>query len=463
MPRSVRPIVASLLLTALATAAIVALHPSTAILGDAEPPADAWLERQKITPNDADQRGVWNNPSHWAVHFGAEVALDGDTAVVGTQMNKNSDSADEDGHDWAYVFTRNNQGRWSQVSKLVPSDAQPLDSFAYSLGLDEDAGVIVAGNPAAQKMYIFERMPNGTWVETERLESDRVFFGYDVAVSGDTIATVDSVQPGRSVLFEKGADGWHEAATIDDAVAPIDLVDDTFVGASYPNYWDMAVYHRDDQGWTRTAELPQPPASPSGDPIPNDVDLSDDQRAIVVGAPTDSRVLGVPDGRVEMSAAGSAWIYEQEDGDWERTVELPNPDPHPSEVFGDSVAIDGGRMVVGAPRDVHSGGPFSGAAYVYTDRGETWTLESKLRNSDGGTIGDGDWFGNAVDISGETILAGAPMDDNRRDGTPYPLSDESSPPLCSHPWFPECGEGGLAGSAYIFETVRASAPTGVPR
>lgn len=450
--RARRFVVGALLVGGLAIVSLGLLEPATGALETPEVPVEVWVERQKVTPDDADQPGNGNGSSHWGVHFGSEVVIDGDTAVVGTQLDMNSDSGWADGHDWAYVFERDKQGTWTQTSKLVPSDAGPSDTFGFSLDLDEEAGVIVAGNPDGQKIYVFERAPNGTWDEVAIFEGEEDLFGYAVAVSGDTIVTNED---DYAAVFQRTSSGWARVGAIHDVVAPIDIVDDTFVGASMPNYWDMAVYEEDDGEWTRTAELPRPTASPSGeDPLPGAVSLSADKQTILVGAGTDSRLLGTSNGHSEMAASGSVWIYEFQDGGWEMTAEISNPDPWWFDKFGYSIGLAGDRAVIGAYGDTQSGADGGGAVYVVDRIGEEWTVTSKLRNSDGPPWAGFDFFGRSVDISGETILAGAPMDDNRRDGTPPPLDDKSSLRPCQ----PEtlvtgCGEGMNAGSAYVFEPV----------
>lgn len=72
--------------------------------------------------------------------------------------------------------------------------------------------------------------------------------------------------------------------------------------------------------------------------------------------------------------------------------------------FGYSVALDGNRLVVGTP-DTDPLGNKSGAAYVFRRTGGIWSQEVKLVTSNGS---NGDTFGTAVDISGDSVLVGAP-------------------------------------------------------
>ena len=75
--------------------------------------------------------------------------------------------------------------------------------------------------------------------------------------------------------------------------------------------------------------------------------------------------------------------------------------------FGRSAAIDGDTVVVAA-RFEDTGGSNAGAAYVFTRSGTTWTQAKKIVSSD---IQASDEFGFSVDISSDTIVAGAYKED----------------------------------------------------
>ncbi|MBA3419387.1 MAG: FG-GAP repeat protein [Geodermatophilaceae bacterium] len=71
------------------------------------------------------------------------------------------------------------------------------------------------------------------------------------------------------------------------------------------------------------------------------------------------------------------------------------------------MAIDQGSVVVGAQNRDTAAGREAGAAYVFVPSGPTWVQQAELLPSDGSA---GDSFGNAVDISGDTVLVGAEFD-----------------------------------------------------
>ena len=73
--------------------------------------------------------------------------------------------------------------------------------------------------------------------------------------------------------------------------------------------------------------------------------------------------------------------------------------------FGDAVSIDGDTAVVGARNKTVDGKEFQGAAYVFVRSGSTWTQQQQLLGvPDGGQ----DMFGSSVAISGDTIAVGSP-------------------------------------------------------
>lgn len=106
------------------------------------------------------------------------------------------------------------------------------------------------------------------------------------------------------------------------------------------------------------------------------------------------------------SDAGSAYILERnEAGEWEEVQIINASDANSGDNFGWSVAIHGDYAVIGAYGDDDSGG-LSGSAYLFERDAEgVWTEIQKLTGSDSSSD---DRFGQAVTISGDALLIGAP-------------------------------------------------------
>ena len=75
------------------------------------------------------------------------------------------------------------------------------------------------------------------------------------------------------------------------------------------------------------------------------------------------------------------------------------------DAFGYSIAISGDTVVVGAPFADIEGKVNQGVAYVFVNSGGSMMQAAKLTASDGM---ENDFFGNSVAISGDTVVVGAP-------------------------------------------------------
>jgi hypothetical protein len=109
-----------------------------------------------------------------------------------------------------------------------------------------------------------------------------------------------------------------------------------------------------------------------------------------------------------------AYVYAKMGTGWKQTAELKGSDTVFGDDFGWSVAISGTTVVVGAPSHANS----AGRAYVFTRTGAGWTQAAELKGSD--TVAN-DTFGSSVAISGTTVVVGAPAH-AYLDGQAYVLS-----------------------------------------
>ena len=106
--------------------------------------------------------------------------------------------------------------------------------------------------------------------------------------------------------------------------------------------------------------------------------------------------------------SGAVYLFERSGGTWGETGKLLPADHGPQDWFGRTVALDGDRALVGA--SLKADPAFAtGAAYVFEWSAGQWTETAKLSASDG--AGD-DFFGGAIDLDGDRILIGAHGDDD---------------------------------------------------
>lgn len=104
------------------------------------------------------------------------------------------------------------------------------------------------------------------------------------------------------------------------------------------------------------------------------------------------------------AATGSVYVFRRTSGAWNLEQKLVPADATPGDGFGTFVAIDGDTIVIGSPGHEDR----RGAAYVFARAGSVWSLQQQLEAPQ---RDEGDRFGTAVAISGETVLIGAPGDD----------------------------------------------------
>ena len=118
-----------------------------------------------------------------------------------------------------------------------------------------------------------------------------------------------------------------------------------------------------------------------------------DKDTIVVTSRADDK--GIQSGGVYVYVrSGLSWTFEQK---------IVASDGEAGDRLGQSVAINGDTIVIGAYGDDDKGSN-SGSVYVYVRLGTTWSLQQKIVPSDGGAS---DLFGHFVDLDGDTIVVGA--------------------------------------------------------
>jgi hypothetical protein len=138
-----------------------------------------WRQQAKLLPAD----GAAGD------YFGASVALDGETTVIGARYD--DDNGEDSGS--SYVFT--GVGRvWTEQKKLLPADGAAGDRYGLSVAFDGDAAIIGApqdddNGEGSGSAYLLART-GGLWTEEDKLlpvdGAIEDWFGLAVAVDGHT-------------------------------------------------------------------------------------------------------------------------------------------------------------------------------------------------------------------------------------------------------------------------------------
>ena len=268
-----------------------------------------WAEEQKLTAYDAAPND----------EYGRSIAVDGDLIVVGSWFDTDSDFGIRSGSAYVYRYDGEN---WVLDDKLTPSNPSANDRFANEVSID--GNVIVVGSYQEDGLgtdsgaaYVF-RYNGATWVEEQILRSTvstRNYFGRSVAVSGDVIAS-----------------------------SQIDLSNTAAHGYVYIFRWD---------GVTWNEEIT--------------ISGSIDHYGVSVDADGDRVLIGARLADSLSEDGGLAYLWEWDGSDWSRTRgPLSSFDISAGDEFGNSVAVDGDRILIGAPL---AGDSNEGAAYFYDLQG----------------------------------------------------------------------------------------------
>ncbi len=188
-------------------------------------------------------------------------------------------------------------------------------------------------------------------------------FGYHAAIDGNTLLV-----------------GAHKA--------DIDTVKDA--GVAY-------VYVLGEKGWYQQAKLVAEPF------------FKNDTLGGNVALKGNVAMLGAIGRNTKAKASGAVIFFERRSNSWIQRQVVTAPDAKSGDAFGQAIALNDSYLVVGSPRnDVLE--EDSGAVYIYKRVNEAWRYQTKLSAIDGKK---GDLFGISVAISGNTILVGADLHDEK--------------------------------------------------
>ena len=270
---------------------------------------------------------------------------------------------------------------FSSLQKLEAGDGVAGDQFGGSVAISGNTAIIGANANAgavAGTGFASVYVRNGSsWVLQQKLTaSDGAVedaFGSAVAIAGDTIvvgAFSDSVGTNQSQ------------------------------GSAY-------VFVRSGTTWTQQQKLTASDGA-SFDIFGRSVAIAGD--SVVVGAASSNVSTNVDQ--------GAAYVFVRSGTTWTEQIKLTAADGAASDFFGDSVAIAGDTVIVGATEDTAGANTQQGSAYVFVRSGNTWSQEQKLTAGDGTAF---DYFGFSVALSGNTAVVGTLQDigTNFQQGSAY--------------------------------------------
>ena len=119
----------------------------------------------------------------------------------------------------------------------------------------------------------------------------------------------------------------------------------------------------------------------------------------------DKLIVGSPIDGGDAQFAGVAYVYAETPTGWVEEARLLPSDTRSGDQFGRSVAIEGDFAFVGADNALATGGFVNGAVYVFERQGGTWPEVARIEPADG-AFGDG--FAGSLAVSNGSLIVGAP-------------------------------------------------------
>jgi hypothetical protein len=388
-------------------------------------------------------------------HIGSALAIsaDGNTVVVGSPhessaargINGNAGDNSLYNSGAVYVFVRRGDA-WVQQAYVKASNAGQSDLFGMSVALSADGNTMAVSAPwersaatgvngdqnddsmpQAGAAYIFTRSGD-SWSQQAYIKAsntgrpanaddplaDGDQFGSSLALSGDgnTLAV-------SAITEDSAATGINGDAASDTAQS---------AGAVY-------VFARTGSTWAHQAYV-KGSNTEAADLFGYDVALNHDGTTLVAaGYDEDGPGRGV---NVEQgngaNGSGALYVFSRTGTTWQQDAYLKGSRSEGNDALGFSIAVSAdGNTIVGAAADESclvgginpegcnmdkpedASGGSSGAAYVWVRNGGTWTEQAFIKASNPELQ---DWFAANIALSadGNTLLAGAPMEDSRARG-----------------------------------------------
>ncbi len=370
--------------------------------------------------------------------FGTSLSVRENVALVG--------APDANGEGAAYVFLRSGAG-WTQRQALSPFDGQAGDRFGASVAIFGNTGFVntaFIGAPgdddqgdSAGAVYVFER-ENIAWVQVAKLYAPvaqagaefgtSVALWFDFAMAGAPFEDGAMPKSGAVHFFLRSLGSWIAFQTLLDSngesgdefgislaleggSAAIGARGDDELGA------DAGSVHLFEQGAISFFPVAQLFAADAGEFQQFGRSVALDGNTVLVGAPFASGAGG--------PTSGAAYVFDPGSLGWYQTAKLTAADSLPFDDLGGTVAISGGRALVGATQNL-SALAGNGRAYLFQRAGAGWVQTASLAASDGQLFDD---FGSAVAMHSDHLMVGCAFDDDvgQQSGSVYFFASQGAP------------------------------------
>ena len=339
-------------------------------------------------------------------YFGRSVAIDGDTMAVGAQYAN-----------MVLIYTRSG-GVWTREAAIQVSNQ---DGFGYSVALDGDT--LAIGSPFADlgssttncgRIWVYTR--SGTaWTQelAEYGPSSFDYFGRSLALEGDTLV-VGADGDNTAFVYTKTGSTWGTNSKAELTIPTITSLTldrvgwsvaisggNLLVGAPYTDFGTVSnsgiilLYNLKDTTWQYDDYISVVQSTAPAE-FGNSISISGS--TVIAGEAGNSHVH-IFDLKGERSYGNAGVSFPDR-------VKFTASGVASTDRFGESVAISGDTVLIGANKD-DDNGTSSGTAWIFTNSSGTWSQHAKFSGASAY-----DEFGISVALDGDTAVIGAVGDDN---------------------------------------------------
>jgi hypothetical protein len=277
-----------------------------------------------------DDSLMLSNPSN-NDYFGSNLSIGGEYALIGA-YNQDTDASGGNmlqDAGAAYVFKRQPDNTWTEISKLVAPDREAGDNFGKYVDIDE-TGVVIGAFKKDESFGL--------------LESGVAYGAYCAACNFDnlTSAVLRRFAPADQNSFE--AFGWDVAISGEWTIIGKSSESDQPGGGTGSNTGAAYFFHWENNQWVEKQKVYATDVS-TGAHFGRAVAM--DGSVCVIGAGNEWEDAN---GQNSLSGAGAAYIFElQGNNQWMPVEKLAGTRRAINDLFGeDAVDVSGSQVVVGA-------------------------------------------------------------------------------------------------------------------
>ncbi len=378
---------------------------------------------QQVTARDSTVTYQWNdNVREWWVNSGEDLeqwfelehrpdgGLKGEPLTLTMNLETGlaySQHLGPDGSELRFagvagaIITYNRLKAWDATGRELPASMK-LSTGQLELVIDDSA--------ANYPLTIDPSFQQQTYLKASNTSAyDK--FGSSVAMSGSTLV-IGAYEEDSFATGINGDQGDNSALS---------------AGAVY-------VFVRVGSTWTQQAYL-KASNTEEQDSFGWSVAISGD--TLAVGAyQEDSKATGIGGDQADDAFfnAGAVYVFTRVGTEWTQQAYLKPSNTQGGDQFGSAMAISGTTLVVSSPAESSKATGIngietdnsvvqSGAVYVFTRSGTTWSQQAYVKASN---TGAGDGFGRAVAISGDTMVVGARGEGSKATGIDGNQADNSA-------------------------------------